>query len=97
MSITALELLKIYSVVLFMYFLIVCFRLRTRYTSKIIVLFVSIIISVAGSLGMYGLGWLFLVGMKWLLAQFGIVIGNDIVYVIIWIVLNSLSGVRYLL
>ncbi len=56
MSITALELLKIYSVVLFVYFLIICFRLRTRYTSKIIALFVSIIISVAGSLGMYGLG-----------------------------------------
>ena len=94
---TALGLLKIYSIVLFIYFSFITFNWDFRYTSKIVSLLINLGLSAVISLVMYILGWLFLIGAKWVLSQFGIVAGNDIVYVIVWIVLNFLGGVRHLI
>lgn len=86
---TAFGLLKIYCVIAFVLYFFMMLKAGTSNG-----LLISGIISVLiGTLVLYGFGWLFIIGGKWIMAQFGIVAANDIVYTIIYIILTAFGGV----
>lgn len=91
---TALGLLKVYCVVLLIYsFLYSLFVQKKGFMSKISFICSDIFISVIIALITYGLGWLFIMVGKWIMLQFGIVAANDVVYTVIYILLNLFSGI----
>ena len=92
---TALGLLKIYSIVVSVLLLFVQFSWGKGYMSTVGFLGLCIILSIISGLAAYGFGWIFLTGAKWVLAQFGIVAGNDIVYVVVYIILFTFGGSTY--
>ena len=87
---TALGLLKIYCAALLIYYLFTMFNYNSRRNFKLI----GIGVSVAYALISYFLGWGFLIAGKWILSQFGIVAGNDIVYVVVYIIFNLIGAFR---
>lgn len=81
---TALEILGIYCILAF---IIIEFN-ALRTSADIKSMLICTIFSAVTFLLTFGLGFIYLAAIKWILAQFGVVTSNDIVYIVIYIILN---------
>jgi len=95
-TMTALGLLAIYCIAIFVIYVV---RVVNTYfndttlniNNLMYAIFALFIICILA----YGLGWLFIIIVKWIMLQFGIVASTDMVYAVIYIILSLLNVIQH--
>ena len=88
MNITALEILKVFSVVLFIAWFFMSVQMKDNIRNRVYMIGCGFVIS----LTLYFMGYFFLIAVGWFMSQIGIFLFNDLMYIAVYFVLVSFIG-----
>lgn len=88
MNITALGILRVFSIVLFIVWFFMSVQMKDNIRNTVYMIGCGLAIS----LTLYFIGYFFLIAVRWFMSQIGIFLFNDLMYIAVYFILVSFIG-----